>query len=66
MHAAHTRWSCVRCTEADDNRSLYARLKEQKDTKQEEWEQKHSFKNQARARLFTSTLLACPVDWQID
>lgn len=39
----------MRCAEPDDNRSLYARLKEQKDTKQEEWEHKHAFKNQARA-----------------
>ena len=30
-HAAHTRWPCVRCAEPDDNRSLYARLKEQKE-----------------------------------
>ena len=62
MHAAHTRWSRVRCAEADDNRSLYARLQEQKDTKQEEWEQKHSFKNQARVRRFTGAPLACPAD----
>ena len=32
--------------EPDDNRSLYERLKEQRDTKQEEWEHKNSFKNQ--------------------
>ena len=64
-HAAHTRWPCVRCAEPDDNRSLYARLKEQKDTKQEEWEHKNSFKNQAWARLFTATPLACPADRQI-
>jgi len=30
----------------DDKRSLYDRLKEQKDAKQEEWEHKHTFKNQ--------------------
>ena len=30
----------------DDGRSLYARLKEQKDLKQEEWEEAHKFKNQ--------------------
>lgn len=30
----------------DDNRSLYDRLKEQRDAKQEEWEHKHTFKNQ--------------------
>lgn len=29
-----------------DNRTLYERLKEQKDAKQEEWEHKHTFKNQ--------------------
>ena len=29
-----------------DGRSLYDRLKEQKDAKQEEWEHKHQFKNQ--------------------
>lgn len=55
----------MRCAEPDDNRSLYARLKEQKDTKQEEWEHKNSFKNQAWARLFTATPLACPADRQI-
>ena len=64
-HAAYTRWPCVRCAEPDDNRSLYARLKEQKDTKQEEWEHKNSFKNQAWARLFIATPLACPADRQI-
>ena len=31
---------------ADDGRSLYERLKEQRDTKQEEWETKNQFKNQ--------------------
>eukprot|EP00962_Isochrysis_galbana_P039627 scaffold14244_cov129-Isochrysis_galbana.AAC.7 len=30
----------------NDRRSLYDRLKEQKDAKQEEWEEQHKFKNQ--------------------
>jgi hypothetical protein len=30
----------------DDNRTLYDRLKEQRDAKQEEWEAAHQFKNQ--------------------
>ena len=40
-------------SDPDDKRSLYDRLKEQKDAKQEEWEHKHTFKNQARC--------ACPL-----
>ncbi len=29
-----------------DNRTLYERLKQQKDTKQEEWDDKHKFSKQ--------------------
>jgi hypothetical protein len=43
----------LRCTrpfcavyDPHDRRSLYDRLKEQKDAKQEEWEEQHKFKNQ--------------------
>lgn len=47
-HAASPDRLCVCARSADpaDQRSLYDRLKEQKDAKQEEWEHKHAFKNQ--------------------
>ena len=36
----------------NDQRSLYERLQEQKDAKQEEWEHKNQFKNQVRCPPF--------------
>jgi len=41
----------VDAPDVDDNRSLYERLKEQRDAKQEEWEHAHAFKNQVLLHL---------------